>query len=95
MGPMSYIELQSMLDAPFPKGNRYYWKSGFIKELSDDAIDMIISHASTVVSPYTAIILEFYGGVSATEPEGGTSYPHRQSEFDLVIISNLDKPGRR
>ncbi len=92
MGPMSYIELQSMLDAPFPKGNRYYWKSGFIKELSDDAIDMIISNASIVASPYTAIILEFYGGVSVTEPEGGTSYPHRQSEFDLVIISNWTSP---
>lgn len=92
MGPMSYIELQSMLDAPFPKGNRYYWKSGFIKELSDDSIDMIISNASIVTSPYTAIILEFYGGVSATEPEGGTSYPHRQSEFDLVIISNWTSP---
>lgn len=92
MGPMSYIELQSMLDAPFPKGNRYYWKSGFIKELSDDAIDTIVSNASSVASPYTAIILEFYGGASAKEPEGGTSYPHRQSEFDLVIISNWTSP---
>ncbi len=86
--PMTYTELQSMLDAPFPKGNRYYWKSGFIKELSDDAIDTIIENASTVPSPLTAIILEFYGGASAKEPEGGTAYPHRQAEFDLVIISN-------
>lgn len=29
-----------------------------------------------------------YGGASSREPQGGTSYPHRQSEFDLVIISN-------
>ena len=90
--PMSYVELQSMLDAPFPKGNRYYWKSGFLKDLSDNAIDMILSNASAVPSPYSAIILEYYGGVSASEPEGGTSYPHRQSEFDLVIISNWVKP---
>lgn len=86
--PISYLELQSMLDAPFPKGNRYYWKSGFIKKLSDDAIDTIVSNSSGVPSPYSAIILEYYGGVSANEPEGGTSYPHRQSEYDLVIISN-------
>ena len=93
MQPMAYIELQSMLDAAFPKGNRYYWKSGFLKELSDDAIDTIVSNAASIPSPYSAIILEYYGGVSAHEPEGGTSYPHRQSEYDLVIISNWLNPG--
>lgn len=88
MQPKSYIEQQTMLDAPFPHGNRYYWKSGFLEALSDEAIDTIVSYAATVTSPYTAIILEYYGGVASREPEGGTSYPHRQAEYDLVIISN-------
>jgi FAD/FMN-containing dehydrogenase len=92
MQPKSYIEQQTMLDAPFPHGNRYYWKSGFLEALSDEAIDTIISYAATVTSPYTAIILEFYGGVASREPEGGTSYPHRQAEYDLVIISNWVNP---
>ncbi|MES1215034.1 MAG: FAD-binding oxidoreductase [Bacteroidota bacterium] len=86
--PISYTDMQTMLDAPFPHGNRYYWKSGFLKDLSDEAIDTIVSNAASVTSPYSAIILEYYGGVSSREPEGGTAYPHRQSEFDLVIISN-------
>ena len=85
--PKSYIEMQTILDAPFPHGNRYYWKSGFLKALSDEAIDIIVSNAATVTSPYTAIILEYYGGVASHEPEGGTAYPHRQAEYDLVIIS--------
>ena len=88
MQPMPYIALQTMLDAPFPHGNRYYWKSGFLKNLSPGAIDTIIENAATVASPYSAIILEYYGGASSHEPEGGTAYPHRQSEYDLVIISN-------
>ena len=86
--PKSYIEMQAMLDAAFPHGNRYYWKSGFLETLSDEAIDTIVSNAASVTSPYSAIILEYYGGVSSHEPEGGTSYPHRQAEFDLVLISN-------
>ena len=88
VGSKSYIEMQTMLDAPFPHGNRYYWKSGFLEALSDEAIDIIVSNAATVTSPYTAIILEYYGGVASREPEGGISYPHRQAEYDLVIISN-------
>ena len=93
MQPKSYIEMQTLLDASFPHGNRYYWKSGFLKTLSDEAIDTIISYAATVTSPYTAIILEYYGGIASREPEGGTSYPHRQAEYDLVIISNWVNPA--
>ena len=93
MQPKSYTEMQTLLDEPFPPGNRYYWKSGFLRTLSDEAIDTIISYAATVTSPYTAIILEYYGGVASREPEGGTSYPHRQAEYDLVIISNWVNPA--
>ena len=90
--PIPYLQMQSMLDAGFPKGNRYYWKSSFLKELSDDAIDLIVSHMEVNPSPYSATIIELYGGVASHEPEGGSSYPHRQPEFDLVIISNwIDK----
>jgi hypothetical protein len=86
--PMPYVQMQSMLDGAFPHGNRYYWKSGFIQDLSDEAIDAIISHAAAVPSPYSAVILEYYAGASSKEPAGGTSYPHREDMFDLVIISN-------
>lgn len=86
--PMPYVQMQSLLDAGFPHGNRYYWKSGFLKELSDEAIDNIISNMATNPSPYSATILEYYGGAASREPAGGSAYPHRQAEFDLVIISN-------
>jgi hypothetical protein len=86
--PIPYLQMQSMLDAGFPKGNRYYWKSGFLKELSDDVIDVIVSYMESNPSPGSATIFEMYGGAATREPEGGSAYPHRQSEFDLVIISN-------
>lgn len=83
-----YLQLQTMLDAPFPHGNRYYWKSGFLEVLSNEAIDTIIRFGETVPSPLTPIILELYGGKAGREPEEGTAYPHRGNQFDLVIISN-------
>lgn len=86
--PIPYLQMQSLLDAGFPHGNRYYWKSGFIKDLSDEAIDIIINHMASIPSPYSASMLEYYGGAAACEPEGGTAYPHRQLQFNLVIVSN-------
>ncbi len=86
--PIPYVQMQSLLDGGFPHGNRYYWKSGFLNDLSDEAIETIINHMASNPSPYSATILEYYGGAAVREPEGGTSYPHRQLQFDLVIISN-------
>ena len=86
-GTIPFTQMQTMLDAAAPHGNRYYWKSNFLEELSDEAIDVIVSNAATP-SPFSLILLEYYGGVSTQEPEGGTAYPHRLPQFDLVIMSN-------
>jgi FAD/FMN-containing dehydrogenase len=88
MQPMPYVQMQSMLEPAFPHGNRYYWKSCFLADLSDAAIDELVSHVSQIPSPVSCAIVEFYGGAASREPAGGTAYPHRQAEFDLVIISN-------
>jgi FAD/FMN-containing dehydrogenase len=93
MQPLPYTQMQSLLDAGFPHGNRYYWKSGFIKSLTDEAIDEIIAQMATTPSPFSATIVEMYGGVAASEPAGGSAYPHRQNEFDLVIISAWQEPA--
>ena len=86
--PLPYTQMQCLLDAGFPHGNRYYWKSGFLKDLSDEAIDTIIHEMASSPSPYSAVVLEFYGGAAAREPAGGSAYAYRQAEFDLVIVSN-------
>ena len=86
--PMPYTAMQTLLEAGFPTGNRYYWKSGFLEELSDKAIDVIVSNANTCPSPFSAIVLEMYGGVANEEPKGGTAYLYRDNQFDLVIIGN-------
>ena len=43
IGPMTYSALNGMLDAAYPKGALNYWKSSFLSELSDAAIDTMIA----------------------------------------------------
>jgi hypothetical protein len=88
MGPIPYTQMQTMINAAAPHGNRYYWKSDFLEELSDEAIAVVVSHAASIPSPLSIILLEYYGGASTREPEGGTAFPHRAAQYDLVIISN-------
>ena len=40
VGPMPYRQLQTLLDAAVPRGIPRYWKSSFVKEISDSVICM-------------------------------------------------------
>src|ERR687898_1327637 len=48
--PMAYTTLQSAPDAGFPPGRRHYWKSSYLKELSDDAIEVMAEYVSEIPS---------------------------------------------
>ena len=81
------IEMQTMFDGGFPYGNRNYWKSSFIDELTDDAIDLIVEHANRIRSPLSALMIEYYyGGPSSQIGETDTAFAHRDAQFDLGII---------
>src|SRR5262249_415238 len=42
LGPMSYCDLNAMIDEGYPKGALNYWKSHFLPDLTDAAIDAMV-----------------------------------------------------
>ena len=50
-GPMPYPAVNAMLDDGFPKGSLNYWKSTFVRGLSDGLIDTMIDRFTTCPSP--------------------------------------------
>ena len=84
---MPYPAMQQMLDAAAPYGMRSYWKSRFLRDLPDDAIDTFVRYAETSTSPRSLAILENgHGAVSRVAAEA-TPFPARSAAFDLVLIS--------
>jgi len=84
---MPYPALQSMLDAAAPFGIRSYWKSGFLRELPDQAIDTFVHFAEGCPSPNSLAILEnAHGAVARVGPQE-TAFSMRTEPFDLVLIS--------
>ena len=55
-------EVQQFLDEGSPKGSHEYFRIDWLKELSDDAIDVILEEAAKAPSPMTQIVLEPLGG---------------------------------
>ena len=80
-GPWPWNGLQSGFDALFPKGGLYYWKSRSLAELSEAAIDEIVSYAERRPSPTTDIVVWHHGGAMSRVGEADTAYAGRDAAF--------------
>jgi FAD binding domain/Berberine and berberine like len=90
--PMGYCDMNTLLDAAFPAGMQNYWKSGFVEDLSDAAIDVLVDRAARMTSPRSALIIEYYGGAASRVGEDATAFPHRQAQYDVVITAQWADP---
>jgi FAD/FMN-containing dehydrogenase len=63
--PMPYVAVQQMLDAGSPRGVREYFKVDWLRELPDEAIDLILQHAEKLPAPFGQLILAPMGGATA------------------------------
>ena len=93
IGPMPYSQLNSMLDAGYPKGALNYWKSSFLKELSDEAIDTMIECFSACPTPMGQMLLEYFHGAATRVGVSDTAFPHRVDGYNLVVISQWMEPS--
>jgi len=93
IGPMPYPVINTLLDAAFPKGARNYWNSAFFKELTDEAIHVLVDAMRRVPSPMSGIVIEhLHGAVTRIDPTA-TAFPHRQPGYNLVISGEWLDPA--
>jgi FAD/FMN-containing dehydrogenase len=83
--------MQSLLAGAFPDGNQNYWKSTLQRELSDDAIRLIVDHGKRMSSPLSFVVLENYGGAAIRVSKDATAYPHRDLPWDVLFIAQWTK----
>jgi len=91
--PIPFPQMQTLFDDAFPDGNQNYWKSTFVNELSDEAIDLLVEHANAVPSPLSILIVELYGGAMARVGADETAFAHRTSDYDIGILSQWTDPA--
>ena len=87
IAPMAYEALQTAGDAGFPSGRQHYWKASWLTDLSEGAIDVLLHFAAERPSPATVIGLQQMHGAAARADPAATAFPHRRSQYDLLILS--------
>ena len=94
LGPMTYCDLNGMLDKLYPSGALYYWKSNFLAEMSDPAIETMIETFHRCPSSLSSIILEHWHGAAMRVPSDHTAFPHRREGHNFLILSEWTDPAR-
>ncbi|CAN5586110.1 FAD-binding oxidoreductase [soil metagenome] len=91
--PMPYVAVQQLLDPPNPKGMQNYWTADFYESLPDEAVDVLVGHATAPVSPMTQIILVPGGGAVARVDEDATAFGQRRAPLNAHYLSMLPDPA--
>lgn len=93
-GPMRYTDLQAAFDPFFPVGRFYYWKSTYLDDLSDDAIDVLIERARVRPSPMSAVTFWQLGGAISRVGDDETAFGRRSAPYLFTAESTWDDPSR-
>ncbi|MDX1616890.1 MAG: BBE domain-containing protein, partial [Candidatus Promineifilaceae bacterium] len=91
--PMPYVALQQSFDAGTPDGARYYYKSQYLSELTDAAIDAIVNQVEPFPGAFTIVGIEPLGGAIARVEASETVFANRNAAFNFSIWSGWSDPG--
>ena len=92
--PMPYTVVQSAFDGFFPRQRfQSYWKSTFLKELSDDAIDLIAEKAQQRPSPLSMMVTFLWGGAINNVGSEDTAFTERSAPWMASVDGNWDDPS--
>jgi FAD/FMN-containing dehydrogenase len=85
--PMPYVLLQSSRDEGFPFGRLHYWRSGWLRHLSDGAIETLMEFVRQMPSSVGAVGLQRMSGVASRVAPTATALAHRAAQYDFLILS--------
>jgi FAD/FMN-containing dehydrogenase len=94
VAPVPYTTVQNLLTEVFQPGFRHYWKSGFVRTFSDEAIDAIVDFfAHEVPGFFTAVAIEHLGGAVSRVGPPDTAFNHRDAGHSLLVLRMWSDPA--
>jgi hypothetical protein len=85
-GTMPFPMLQSMFDPLLTFGLNMYWRADFMKDLSDEAIDINVKYGNTL--PTLLSLAHFYpiNGAASKPGKKDTAWSYRDATYAMVMV---------
>jgi FAD/FMN-containing dehydrogenase len=91
---MPYPILQSSFDALYPKGDQWYWRGDFVKEIPDEAIARHIEFAHTMPTMQSGMHLYPIDGAAHRVGRSDTAFSHRDASWSMVMAGIDPDPAK-
>jgi FAD/FMN-containing dehydrogenase len=88
---MPWTEAQKFLDADYPEGLFYYWKSIYLNRIDEEVIGVLADHTEKRPSAESSIDVWFFGGAASRVPPGETAFDQRQAPIMIGIEANFHR----
>jgi FAD/FMN-containing dehydrogenase len=89
-----YATVQNLLTEVFQPGRRHYWKSGFVRTFSDEAVEVLVDFfAANVPGFFAAIAIEHLGGAVSRVGPQDTAFAHRDAQHSLLVLRMWQDPS--
>jgi len=82
---MSYLQLQGLGDHGEPKGNRYFTKSCYLRDVPAAAVHEFIQAARGMRSRLSSIDFEYLGGAIGDVAGGDSAFPNRLAPYIYTV----------
>jgi FAD/FMN-containing dehydrogenase len=89
---MPYPVINTLSDAGYPRGAFNYWKSAFLSDLSDAAVDAMVETMERCPSPMSGLGIVPYLGAVARVGATDTAFGHRGGGYSLLIVAQWMDP---
>ena len=93
IGPMPYLAQQSLIEAAMPPHVLNYWKAEFLRDVSDDVIEVAVDAFGRVPSPMSSILFFPIRGAASRVAPDATAFPHRAG-YHMGIYSLWTDPAQ-
>ena len=91
---MPYVDFQKTFAGASPHGARYYWKSIFVDEITDDLVDVLVEGLKELDGEYSQIFMETLGGAVSRVALEDTAFANRSSPYNLGISAGWVDPAK-
>jgi hypothetical protein len=94
INPMVYTAAQKLIDPFYPPGLQQYWKSSFLSEISDAAVDTMVSYCASRPSPLCHVVIgHTLGGVVSRIGGDATAFNHRNVQYSCLSLGVCTDPA--
>ncbi len=95
VGPIPLPSLQSMFDALYAPGLQWYWKADFVNKLSDEAIDLHVTHGLQLPTMLSTMHLYPINAAASRVGKKETAWSYRDATWAMVMAGIDEDPANK